>query len=158
MDVLVARTRPSSVYQQQSSWCQIRPRWKHRNFSGEYRMCTREGNVACDAFSCTFAHNEVEKLIWSMEKMNEFDITRFITSNRTSQVPLLSTVREIINRYPVSLACESDILVRCFGRVNTSTLNSNHYASMVLTFLSLFGFIALLYNYFTVPDTLVAVF
>jgi hypothetical protein len=103
MDVLVARRRDVAGNVAQSLWCQIRPRVNHMDLPGEYMIRSSEWYHTEIKLCFSSAYKDVEKEAWDLEKRGQFDITRFIKSNRTSKLPLLSTTQEILCEYPVSL-------------------------------------------------------
>jgi len=70
-----------------SPWVRVRERKNHREFPGHYVLCNsiKFNNYQFCKFGeelCTFAHNEVEKYLWRLEKDGGFDISEYILQIR----------------------------------------------------------------------------
>ena len=68
-------------------WVHVRERKNHREFPGNYLLCrciTYKNPVFCKygEEACSFAHNDVEQRLWTLEKDGQFSVTEFIMQNR----------------------------------------------------------------------------
>ncbi|XP_052765877.1 helicase with zinc finger domain 2-like isoform X2 [Mya arenaria] len=64
-------------------WVRVRERKNHREFPGNYVLCNciKYKNPAFCKYGeelCSFAHNDVEKFLWKLEKDGRFDITEYM--------------------------------------------------------------------------------
>ncbi|KAK3091336.1 hypothetical protein FSP39_019040 [Pinctada imbricata] len=85
-------------------WNQVRERKNHRVFTGRYILCNSvfHGNPALCRFgveTCSFAHNEEEQRMWTLEKDEKFDITEFIVQCREKQAEKGYGISEIFSRH-----------------------------------------------------------
>ena len=68
-------------------WVLVRERKNHREFPGNYLLCkciTFKNPMFCKYGEerCSFAHNDVEQRLWTLEKDGQFNVTEFIMQNR----------------------------------------------------------------------------
>ena len=68
-------------------WIRVRERKNHREFPGNYLLCrciTFKDPIFCKygEEQCSFAHNDVEQRLWTLEKDGLFNVTEFIMQNR----------------------------------------------------------------------------
>jgi hypothetical protein len=101
MDVLIARCLLGDGRSKRSAWYQIRSGVNHNKFYDHNKICTGSRYHMIMSI-CIFAHSEVERDVWNLERNGLFDIKKFIISNRSSKLPLLSTILDILHEYPVS--------------------------------------------------------
>ncbi|KAK3594867.1 hypothetical protein CHS0354_005940 [Potamilus streckersoni] len=85
-------------------WYQVRERKNHREFSGKYILCrsVSYNNPSLCRYGedqCSFAHNEIEQYIWTLEKDGQFDITEFIMQNRNQSLIKGFSLREILDKH-----------------------------------------------------------
>lgn len=65
----------------------VRERKNHREFPGNYILCNsiKYKNPSFCKYGeevCSFAHNDVERFLWTLEKDGKFNITEFLIQNR----------------------------------------------------------------------------
>ena len=85
-------------------WVRIRDRKNHRQFPGNYILCrsvTMNSQIYCKygEENCSFAHNEVEKFLWTLEKDGMFNILEFIMQNRKQSSSRGFSLKEIMVKY-----------------------------------------------------------
>ncbi|XP_061191305.1 helicase with zinc finger domain 2-like [Saccostrea echinata] len=96
-NILVVRQRHSN-----GQWLKIRERKNHRVFSGKYIMCNsiRVGGICrYGEDNCSFAHNDWEQLLWTMEKDEKFNITEFIIQSRSTNLEKGYSIADILQRH-----------------------------------------------------------
>ncbi|KAL3877847.1 hypothetical protein ACJMK2_035491 [Sinanodonta woodiana] len=85
-------------------WFQVRERKNHRDFTGNYILChsVSYNNPSLCRYGedlCSFAHNEIEQRLWTLEKDGHFDITEFIMQNRNQSMIKGFSLREILDKH-----------------------------------------------------------
>ena len=104
-DVLVVQSK-----QMPTVWFRIRERINHAEFAGKYHMCNQKPNPAIGkrcprGDNCTFAHNEVECLLWTAERSGEFSIRQFVLQmGSKSAVTARHTIQSVLAKHPGHLA------------------------------------------------------
>ena len=98
-NMLIVKARQSYA-----PWNRVRERKNHRVFSGRYILCNSvfHGNSTMCRFgeeTCSFAHNEEEQKLWTLEKDEKFDITEFIIQCREQHSHKAYGILEILGRH-----------------------------------------------------------
>ena len=102
MDTMLARELTHSRSSQQQLCYRNRLRQGHHKFRGKYAMCRKAGCISNERLGCRYAHSEIERELWNLEKTGIFDIWNYIRTNRDSTLPLCSSAEDILAVYPVS--------------------------------------------------------
>lgn len=85
-------------------WRRIRERKNHREFPGKYILCNsvyyrNPGLCRYGEDTCSFAHNEEEQTLWTLEKDEKFNITEFIMQNRSVSVAKGFTLGDVLKKH-----------------------------------------------------------
>jgi hypothetical protein len=85
-------------------YVRVRERKNHREFPGNYILCNsiRYKNPSFCKYGeelCSFAHNDVERYFWTLEKDGKFNITEFLIQNRKFSVGKGFSLEEILNKH-----------------------------------------------------------
>ena len=85
-------------------WVHVRERKNHREFPGNYLLCrciTFKNPVFCKYGEemCSFAHNDVEQRLWTLEKDGLFNVTEFIMQNRKAANLKGFSLKEILIKH-----------------------------------------------------------
>lgn len=86
------------------SFVRVRERKNHREFPGNYILCNsiKYKNPSFCKYgeeACSFAHNEEEKYLWTLEKDGKFNITEFLIQNRKFAGGKGFSLDEILNKH-----------------------------------------------------------
>lgn len=97
-ETMLGMKRPDGI------WVRIRERNNHREFPGNYILCNsiRYRNPAFCKYgeeACSFAHNEEEKFLWTLEKDGKFNITEFLIQNRKYGVGKGFSLIEVLGKH-----------------------------------------------------------
>jgi hypothetical protein len=93
-------------------WLKIRERKNHRVFAGKYIRCNTirvGGTCTHGEDSCSFAHNEWEEQLWTLEKDDKFNITEFISQGRSKNLDKGYFIADILQKHTgyLSFVCKA---------------------------------------------------
>lgn len=108
-DIFAVRPKHSPVF------LHVRERKNHRDFLGRYKLCNsyvykNPMNCMYGPEGCSFAHNDIEQSLWTMEKDELYSITEFILQNRSQRYTMMDILRKHDGNF--SFICRA-----CFNHV-----------------------------------------
>lgn len=92
------------IHQRNAQWFRVRERKNHREFPGKYILCNSINNDEAGFCrygeeNCSFAHSDIEQIIWTLEKDGRFNVTEFIMQNRSQNLSKGFSLNEILQKH-----------------------------------------------------------